>query len=92
MKLVAYASWLAVLPLARLCASLSDTARVSQPLLRIAAIVLISQATLEAGVSLAGAVLPATPRLASAALTAADPRRACFYRSSLRTLAAQDPG
>jgi len=92
MKLVAYASWLAVLPLARLCASLAGTAHISSALVRIAAIVLASQATLEAGVSLAGAVLPATPRPGAAAVTAADPRRACFYASSLRRLAAQPPG
>jgi hypothetical protein len=60
-------------------------------LIRIAAIVLASQATLEGGIRLAGAALPATLR-PGAALTAADPRRACFYASSLRTLAAQRPG
>ncbi|HEU0059395.1 MAG TPA: hypothetical protein VFR19_05915 [Hyphomicrobiaceae bacterium] len=93
MKLVAYASWLAVLPLARLCASLSGTTRVCKTLVRIAAIVLVSQATLEATLSLAGTVLPTTPpRLGSAELTAADPRRACFYASSLHALAALPPG
>jgi hypothetical protein len=91
MKLVAYASWLAVLPLARLCAALPASAGFSSTLIRIAAIVLASQATLEGGIRLAGAALPATLR-PGAALTAADPRRACFYASSLRTLAAQRPG
>ena len=93
MRLVAYASWLAVLPLARLCASLAATRRVSKTLVRIAAIVLVSQATLEATLSLAGTVLPTTPpRLGSTELTAADPRRACFYASSLHALAALPPG
>lgn len=88
MKLVAYASWLAVLPLARRCAGLSGTARISSALVRIAAIVLASQATLEAGVSLAGGLLAASSRPGAAT---ADPRRACFFASSLRTLAAQRP-
>jgi hypothetical protein len=92
MKLVAYASWFAVLPLARLCACLSGSARISSALVRVAAIVLASQATLEAGVSLAGALLAASPRPGAATVTAADPRRACFFASSLRTLAAQRPG
>lgn len=51
---------------------------------------LASQATLEGGIRLAGAALPVTPR--PGAVTAADPRRACFYASSLRTLATQRPG
>jgi hypothetical protein len=92
MKLVAYASWLAVLPLARFCAALPASAGFSSTLIRIAAIVLASQATLEGGLRLAGTALPVAPRPGAVAVTAADPRRACFYASSLRTLAAQRPG
>jgi hypothetical protein len=88
MKLVANASWLAVLPLVRL----SGTARISSALVRIAAIVLASQATLEAGVSLAGGLLAASRQPGAAPATTADPRLACFFASSLRTLAAQRPG
>mgnify|MGYP003693644829 CR=1 FL=1 len=87
MKLVANASWLAVLPLVRL----SGTARISSALVRIAAIVLASQATLEAGVSPAGACWLPHGSLAQ------PPRRrpirvSPVFASSLRTLAAQRPG
>jgi hypothetical protein len=92
MKLVAYASWLALLPLACLCARLCGTARVASGLVRGGAVVLLSQATLEAAFSLAAAAVPSTPRQGSAQLAAADPRGPCFQWASLSALAALRPG
>ena len=49
LKLLPYAGWLAAVPLAVWAARLPGTATLSAPLLRVAAIVLLSQASLEAG-------------------------------------------
>ena len=49
LKLLPYAGWLAAVPLAVWAAGLSGTASLSAPVMRVAAIVLLSQATLDAG-------------------------------------------
>jgi hypothetical protein len=91
MKLVPYATWLTLLPLAVFCAGLAGTALVSAPLVRITALVLLSQATLAGALSLAGASLPQAAARAAAAASF-DPRRACFQSASLRRLGALGAG
>ena len=91
-KLMPYACWLAALPLAVWAARL--TARPAfGPALRVAAIVLLSQATLEAGFA---ALVPARSGRSAApgttAVSRADPRRPCFRSASIRRLAALPPG
>src|SRR5437016_4768411 len=49
LRLLRYASWLAALPLAVWAAGLRGNASLSGPVVRIAAVVVLSQATLEAG-------------------------------------------
>jgi hypothetical protein len=91
-KLVAYASWLALLPLACFSARLSGTAGVASPWVRAAALVLLNQATLEAAFSGAAGILPSVPPQGAAQLAAADPRGPCFRSQSVRVLAALRPG
>jgi hypothetical protein len=91
-KLMPYACWLAALPLAVWAAGLRGTASLSPAAVRLAAVVLLSQATLDAAF---GALLAPFQRTVDPAATAADtgdPRRACFRSSNVRALAAVQPG
>jgi hypothetical protein len=92
MKLVAYASWLALLPLACFSARLCGAAGVASPLVRAAALVLLNQATLDAAFSMAARLPPSAPPQGAAQLAAADPRGPCFQSQSVRALAALRPG
>jgi len=92
LKLLPYAAWLAAVPLAVWAAQLPGTATLSAPLLRVAAIALLSQASLEAGFA---ALLSPAGRSAepgAMALQSADPRRPCFQSANVRRLAALPPG
>jgi Dolichyl-phosphate-mannose-protein mannosyltransferase len=90
-KLMPYACWLAALPLALWAARL-HTASLSPAVMRLAAVVLLSQATLD---SAFGTLLGPFQRSAEPAATAAetgDPRRPCFRSANVRALAALPPG
>jgi hypothetical protein len=90
-KLMPYASWLAAVPVAVLAAGLRGRATISCPVMRIAAVVLLSQATLEAGF---GALL--WPWLhvngSPAPAVAIDRRGPCFRSGNVRYLALLPPG
>jgi hypothetical protein len=91
-KLMPYACWLAAVPLAVWAAGLRGTATLSPAVVRLAAVVLLSQATL--GVAF-GALLSPFQRSAEPADTAAatgDPRRPCFRSANVRSLAALPAG
>jgi hypothetical protein len=91
-KLMPYACWLAAVPLAVWAAGLSGTATLSPAVVRLAAVVLLSQATLDAAF---GALLSPLQRSGEPSATAAatgDPRRACFRSANVRQLAALPPG
>ena len=91
-KLMPYACWLAAVPLAVLAAGLRGTASLSPAVVRLAAVVLLSQATLDAAF---GALLSPFQRSGEPAATAAetgDPRRPCFRSANVRRLAALPAG
>jgi len=91
LKLLPYACWLAVPPIAVLAAGLAGTVSISAPLLRIAAVVLMSQATFDA----AFGVLLSPFRSVSAtagSVEATDLRQPCYRSANVRRLAALPPG
>ncbi|HJZ43155.1 MAG TPA: hypothetical protein VJ233_05500, partial [Hyphomicrobiaceae bacterium] len=90
-KLMPYASWLAVVPLAVFASSLHARAWISAPVMRLAAVLLLSQATLEVGLS---ALLWPFPRSATtqAADQLTDPQAPCFRSANVRRLAELPPG
>ncbi len=91
-KLMPYAAWLAAVPLAVWAAGLGGTASLSPAVMRLAAVVLLSQATLDAAF---GALLTPLQRSTEPAVAAAetgDPRRPCFRSANVRALAALPPG
>lgn len=91
-KLMPYACWLAAVPLAVWAAGLGGTASLSPAVMRLAAVVLLSQATLDATF---GAMLAPFQRTAEPAAMAAetgDPRRPCFRSANVQALAALPPG
>jgi hypothetical protein len=94
LKLLPYATWLAALPVAVWAARLPGTASLSVPVVRIGAVVLLSQATLEAGFDMLVAPFRHTagPAVAAAASRPDDPRRPCFLSGNVRRLAALPPG
>ncbi len=91
-KLMPYACWLAAVPLAVWAAGLRGTTSLSPAVMRLAAVVLLSQATLDAAF---GALLSPFQRSAETTASAAesgDPRRPCFRSANVRGLAALPPG
>ena len=89
-KLMPYASWLAILPLAIYCAGLRNTQPRSSPLLPIAAVALLNQATL--GIVI-GTAVSAVRSFAGPIAAAQDAdMRACSRSSSVGRLAALPPG
>ena len=91
-KLMPYACWLAAVPLAVWAAGLRGTAALSPAVVRLAAVVLLSQATLDAAF---GALLSPFQRSGEPSATAAetgDPRRPCFRSANVRQLAALPAG
>jgi hypothetical protein len=91
-KLLPYAAWLAVLPLSVWAATLSGTRLLSAPAIRFAAVVLLSQSTLDAGFSALTAAFRQQADTAPSAVEAADPRQPCYQSPSVRQLAALAPG
>jgi hypothetical protein len=92
-KLMPYAAWLAVLPLGVVAAGLQGTTSLSPLLARIAAVVLLSQTTLDAAFSAALAPFASASKPgAVTAVESADPRRPCFRSASVERLAAMPPG
>jgi hypothetical protein len=91
MKLLPYACWLAALPLAVWAQGLRGASSVAAPIARVAAVLLIGQATLEAAF---GALLAPLPKAQAAVseVEAADPRRPCFLSHNVRALAELPPG
>jgi hypothetical protein len=91
MKLLPYAAWLAAVPLAVWAAGLTGTASISAPAMRVAAVVLLSQATLDAGFH-AFSPLRRSVEPGTTAVESADPRRPCLQSANVRRLAALPPG
>jgi hypothetical protein len=90
-KLMPYASWLAAVPLAVFAAGLRGRGSISAPVMRVVAVIVLSQATLEAG--LAALSWPwQRGGGAAAAAEAVDPHGACFRSAGIRQLAALPPG
>jgi len=92
LKLLPYAVWLAIPPLAQFAAAVQGTASVSAPIMRFAALLLASQMTLDATASALLASAAAPDRKAPTAVAAADPRRPCFLSANVRSLALLPPG
>ena len=92
LKLLPYAAWLAAVPLAVWAAGLSGTASLSAPVMRVAAIVLLSQATLDAGFNALASPFRRSAEPGTTAVESADPRRPCFRSGKVRRLAALPPG
>ncbi|KAB2915271.1 MAG: hypothetical protein F9K29_13375 [Hyphomicrobiaceae bacterium] len=91
-KLMPYASWLAVLPVAVLAARLDGIGSVSAPLVRIAAAVLVSQATLDAAFAAGEGAFRHAARLAAPIADEAEVGRECTRTDNVRRLAALAPG
>lgn len=91
-KLLPYACWLAALAIAVWAARLDGAASLSAPVVRLAAVVLLSQATLDSGFGAVLAPFRSDPAAAEAPLERADPRRACYRRASVHRLAQLPPG
>lgn len=92
LKLLPYACWLAALPIAVWAAGLKGTASLSSPVVQIAAVVLLSQATLEAGFGALLAPFRSSSVAAAASVDRANPRRPCYRSASVRHLAGLPPG
>jgi hypothetical protein len=90
-KLMPYASWLAAVPLAIFAAGLRGRGSISAPVMRVAAAIILSQPTLEAGI--AALSLP-WQRSGGAAVAAevVDSHGPCFRSAGIRQLAALPPG
>lgn len=89
LKLVPYASWLAVVSIAVCAAGLAGTASFSAPVMRIAAVVLLSQATLDAVLQVG--ISPFRSIQAKAASTG-DLGRACYRTTDVQRLATLPSG
>jgi hypothetical protein len=90
-KLMPYASWLAAVPLAVFAAGLRGRATISGPVIRIAAVVMLSQATLE--VEFAALLWPGQRSgLVSTGAQVLDPQGPCFRSANIRQLAELPPG
>ncbi len=83
-----YASWLAAVPLAVFASSLHARASISAPVMRLAAVLLLSQATLEVAFS----ALPWRSDTAEATGPLTDPQGPCFRSANVRRLAELPPG
>lgn len=92
LKLLPYAAWLAVLPLAVWAAGLRGTVWLSAPVVRIAAVVLLSQGALDAAFNAVTAAFRAGGEATPPAVEAADPRQPCFQSPNVRRLAALPAG
>jgi hypothetical protein len=91
-KLMPYACWLAALSIAVWASQLEGTARLSTPVVRIAAVVLLNQATLESAFGVLVAPLRGGLETAApASIDRADPRRPCYRLASVRRLTALPP-
>ena len=86
-KLMPYASWLAAVPLAVFASSLHARASISAPVMRLAAVLLLSQATLEVVFS----ALPWRSDTAEATGPLTDPQGPCFRSANVRRLAELPP-
>jgi len=91
-KLLPYASWLAAVPLGIWAAGLRGTGPISPLLARVAAVLLLSQSTLDAGLTAILSPFQRSQQLEAGELDAADPRRPCFLSHNVRRLAALPPG
>lgn len=93
-KLMPYAMWLVVVPLAVACARLEGICSISAPVVRLAAAVLLTQATFEMVASAVVTPLQAAGQSASANAPEliGDPHRACFRNDAVRELAALPAG
>lgn len=91
-KLLPYACWLAALPLAMWAANLRGTASVSAPIVRVAAVLLLGQATLDAAFSAVLSPLQRGRGAATSDVESADPRRPCFLSHNVSALAALPSG
>jgi hypothetical protein len=91
-KLLPYACWLAALALAQWAAQWGATASRAPMVVRIAAVVLLSQATLDAAFGALSTPFRSVTAPARIAAETGDPRRACFQTAVVRRLAALPAG
>jgi Dolichyl-phosphate-mannose-protein mannosyltransferase len=91
-KLMPYASWLAAVPLAVWAAGLRGTGSLSAPVVRLAAVVLLSQATLDGAFGALLSPLQRPGEHPSTPVEAADPRQPCYRSGNIRRLAALPAG
>jgi hypothetical protein len=91
-KLMPYASWLAAVPLAVFAAGQRARASISGPVVRVAALVLLSQATFELAFSALMWPWQHAGRATASAASAIDPLGPCLRSSNVRRLAALPPG
>lgn len=90
-KLMPYAAWLAALPVAIFAAGLMHLGSLSPPIVRIAAFILLSQATMATIIE--GILSPFTSAAqASTASVDGDLTAACYRSESVRRLAVLPPG
>jgi hypothetical protein len=92
LKLLPYAGWLAAVPIAVWAAGLPGTASLSAPVLRVATVVLLSQASLDAGFAALAFSARGSVEPGATAAESAYPRRPCFQSHNVRRLAALPPG
>src|SRR5581483_6249792 len=91
-KLLPYACWLAAVPIAVWAAGLPGSASISAPIVRIAAVVMLSHATLDVAFGAAVAPLQRPGAAEPTEVQASDPRRPCFLSHNVRRLAGLPPG
>jgi hypothetical protein len=92
LKLLPYAAWLAIVPLAVWAAGLRGNATISAPVMRMAAVILLSQSALDAAGSAFAAPFQNPASRGTSAVESADPRRPCFLSANVRHLAALPAG
>jgi hypothetical protein len=91
-KLLPYACWLAAVPIGVWAAGLRGTPSISAPVMRVAAAVLLSQATLDAALSAVISPLQGAATQTPSEVEASDPRRPCFLSHNVRRLAGLPAG
>jgi hypothetical protein len=89
MRLLPYSAWLAAVPLAVWAARLPRSASLSAPLMGLTVVMLLSHATLDAGLTALSSAVRAEPL---GPYRPADPSASCYKSSNVRRLVALPPG
>jgi hypothetical protein len=88
-RLLPYCAWLAAVPLAVWAARLPRSASISAPLMGLTVLMLLSHATLDAGLSALSSAFRTEPL---GPYRPADPSESCYTSSNVRRLAGLPPG